>query len=231
MKIVTWNILHPDHVYTENKYLEWDYRKNLIFEKLNTYDPDIICLQEVDATLISEIEIEFKNYSLAYQNDKTRTKKLKKWLDGIDTKKPNTLVCATLVKKSFGTITNVVVGSRNLTVIVNDKLKITNVHLESGKNTTDIHIKHLEKLIDSDIICGDFNDFPDEPAIKFIEEKGFNNAYSLRKPLWTVKDENESFIVDYLFYKGKIEHVDWVTFQGISKDHPSDHSPIFAIFQ
>jgi endonuclease/exonuclease/phosphatase family metal-dependent hydrolase len=147
-------------------------------------------------------------------------------------KKPNTLVCATLVKEPF-VISNCNIGSRSLSVTINGKLVVTNVHLESGENTTDIHVKHLTKLLDSDIICGDFNDFPEEPAIKYLCTKGFNTVYIKGYPRATFTHLNKVFVLDYIFHKPtlQLKHIQWDEIkQGVSSIHPSDHVPVTADF-
>lgn len=241
MRVVSWNILHPDHVNVypnvDSKYLEWEHRKEAIFKRLRNYNADIICLQEVDSSRIKEFEDEFKEYSITFQNDKTRTKKLKKWLEDPESKKPNTLVCATLVRTEFGTVIGSTVGSRTLTVSVElidsgkKSIRITNVHLESGKGTTDIHIKHLSKLSESDIIIGDFNDFPGEPAIEYLTEHGFTNGFKKKLPRMTFKDGIREWVIDFVFYKNfELKHIEWLNFNGVGKDSPSDHCPILAEF-
>ncbi len=245
MRIVTWNILHPDHINVypdvERKYLEYEHRLPLIIERIRKYDADVVCLQEADAYSIVENFAEFKEYTLVYQNDKSRTKRLDKYKadlckGDLSSKKPNTLVCAMLVRNDFAKVTDTKVGSRSLTVDIltapGKTIKITNVHLESGKGTTEIHIKHLSKLLDSDIICGDFNDFPGEPAMEFLDEKGLTSVYKLRCPKQTFVHINKKWIIDFIYHRGlKLKHVEWLEITGVTEKHPSDHSPVIADYE
>lgn len=230
MKLVTWNLVHPDHanVYDlEQKYLDWEWRREKIRTKLSQEimnGVDVICLQEADSSRLEDYS--FEGYTLYYQNDKTRTKKLMKWiaLGRKEEDKPNTLVCVILVKNGTN-VSGVTVGSRSLTLIV-DGVKVTNVHLEAGAGTTDIHLKHLSKLVDSDVVLGDFNDFPGEPAIEYLSDKGF-----LKIPnKITFKHKDKNWTIDYVFYNGKkfkcVNTVWQDDFVGISQDHPSDHMMI-----
>lgn len=231
MRILTWNVLHPDYVDSdlESKYLEWEYRKerirSIISREIDN-NVDVICLQEADSSKL--LDYSFNGYTLFYQNDKTRTKKLNKWIiGGCNPKdKPNTLVCIILVKDGMN-VSNMVVGSRSLTLTING-VKVTNVHLEAGTGVTDIHIKHLSKMLDSDIVLGDFNDFPGEPAMEFLSERGFNkipNRITFKHP----KDKKKQWTFDYVFYKDRFtcSNVVWQDeFTGLSPDHPSDHMMI-----
>lgn len=231
LKIVTWNILHPDHVGVydiEEKYLTWEYRKPLILERLLAYNADVYCLQEVDSSLIDDFKLD--GYTLVWQDDKARTKKLLKWRE-VGGKKPNTLVCVTLVKELFKVL-SWVVGSRCLTVTISGlehQFIITNVHLEAGKGMDDLHIKHLSKVLNSNIICGDFNDFIGEPAMNFMD-KHFNTVYLKKRPKATFIHGAKVWVVDYIYYgKGlQLKDVEWVEMTGVSKTHSSDHSPVYA---
>lgn len=226
MKFVTWNVLHPDHIDVhdiESKYLEWEWRKEKIREKLSREilsGADVICLQEVDSSKLPDYT--FDGFTLYYQNDKARTKKLTKWIaaGSKPEDKPNTLVCTILVKDGLA-VTDMLVGSRSLSLTIAG-IRVTNVHLEAGRDNSAIHIKHLSKLTNSDVVLGDFNDFPGEPAIDFLGDYDFKRIPSRI----TFKHKEKNWVIDYVFYKKKFKCVN-ITWQddfiGITKDHPSDH--------
>lgn len=237
MKLLTWNVLHPDHAHKHEqkeldaKYLTWEWRKERIMSKLLravTDGVDVICLQEVDSSNLDDYKIE--GFVMYHQNDKTRTKKLKQWIDlGRNLEnKPNTLVCAILIKEGLQ-VSDVKIGSRSITMTIAG-VKITNVHLEAGRNTTDIHIKHLSKMFDSDVVLGDFNDFPGEPATELLSEKGF-----LKIPdTITFKDGHRNWTIDYVFYNKKYKCKDIVwddDFVGLTEKHSSDHMMIMVDFE
>lgn len=232
IKILSWNILHPDFIDCKFKPIDYSHRLPIIINNLLSHDPAIICLQEADsATIESDFAI-FTEYTLIYQNDKSRQNRLNKWRENIDSnmKKPNTIVCAFLVKKNCFIIhPEIIIGSRSLTIHLSWqdlKFTISNVHLESGKCKDAIHIKHLSKLLNSDIICGDFNDWLDEPFIDYLNEKGF-----IRAPIkgYTYKHDGFQSLIDHFFFKpqklclhsSKVLH-----FDGITRDYPSDHAII-----
>ncbi|GLC54912.1 hypothetical protein PLESTB_000919400 [Pleodorina starrii] len=60
INVMTYNILAQKYVqngwhnYCKSRYLRWEYRKELLFEELEGYDSDIICLQEVEADVFSD---------------------------------------------------------------------------------------------------------------------------------------------------------------------------------
>jgi mRNA deadenylase 3'-5' endonuclease subunit Ccr4 len=259
LKLFTWNVLHPDHTNVHEAdisqlYLDWRYRLSLIKKNIQDNNPDMICLQEVESISLLEDYAEFiVDYHLIYQNDKRRLKAVNKWIlaDKPIDFKPNTLVCATFVRKSVCNITNVVIGSRTLTttIVLNETKKsitITNVHLEAGRGVNEIHIKHLSKLTTSDIICGDFNDFPGEPAMKFMSDElklrsvweidGIVVADNKEDSTVDKKDKDHTPItfryhekiwtLDYIYYKDCITPIELLittAFTGLTKTHPSDH--------
>jgi endonuclease/exonuclease/phosphatase family metal-dependent hydrolase len=224
MRVLTWNILHPD---SDDKRNRDATRISKILDRIKGYHPDVVCLQEADSAQMEEYIEVFSEYHVVWQDDKTRKKKLDKWRKE-GGQKPHTMVCATLIKKPIE-IVEYAVASRSLTVKIRlengIELVVTNVHLESGRNVDAIHVKHLTKLVHSDVLCGDFNDFIGEPAIDFVKEKGYISVYAKSRPEFTFHDSNRKMLIDFIFYmpKLKIEHVQW------EKDTVySDHVPVIA---
>ncbi len=239
MQLITWNVLHPDctEKYDE-KYasiINYENRLKNIAKYLRENNADIICLQEIDLSSFDEDYREFKDeYQLIPQNCKSKIKKIIKWKEnGGD--KPNTIGCATLVKKRYD-ILETISGSRTLTTTIYDKdsnktIKIANVHLEAGKDTTMLHIKHLSKLLDCDIICGDFNDFPGEPFAEYLVENGFTSAdihcrSSINYTYLSICG-NKMFI-DHIFYKKETVSCSEIEYgvAGVLENLASDHCPI-----
>jgi endonuclease/exonuclease/phosphatase family metal-dependent hydrolase len=235
--LLTWNVLHQDF----NDVIIQPNRQLNIFNKIKLYDADIVCLQEVDSSEIDTIyKSEFKDYHVIWQDSKDRVKKLKKWItetkENDDVKqKPNTIVCVTLVKKDKFDVVSHTPKSRLLITVIKSKetdqrIIISNVHLESGKNTNEIHIKHISSIIPmSDIICGDFNDFIGEPVFKYIEAREYRSAYSSddKTPQFTMFDikNDRKTIIDHIYVNKQfiINAIKWENECG-----PSDHIPIFA---
>lgn len=100
------------------------------------------------------------------------------------------------------------------------KIRISNVHLEARCVDSALHVKHLSKLLGSDIILGDFNEFPGKPGIELLLE----NNYNVIPRRLTFIDGEKRWTIDYVFYKGKFKEIQWKeNFTGVTKDHPSDH--------
>ncbi len=250
MKLLTWNILHSDYyvfhdqsavkvddVLKDQQEVKQEVKQEInheerlikIFDTIKLYDADIVCLQEVDSSQIDAYINAFPNYKVFWQSSKDRLKKLKKWREQ-NTPKPHTITCATLIKNNIETL-NTVIGSRSLsnTIKYNNKIiTISNVHLESGKNVNEIHIKHVSKLIHSDILCGDFNDFIGEPVIEYVKQNNYNSVYDKKCPPFTFDDKNKKMLIDFIFYKSPIKHtsIEWEP-----ETKYSDHIPIITEFE
>ena len=227
MRVLTWNILHPD---TDDERNADPDRLNKIFDRVKHYYPDIVCLQEVDMSQIEDVyTASFSDYHVVWQNDKRRVKVLEKWRKDRE-KKPHTMVCATLVRKDMEVLGHTV-ASRSLTVTVKKGDRVinsTNVHLESGKDVNEIHLKHLTKLVgNADILCGDFNDFIGEPAIEYVKDNGYLSAYAKSRPEYTFYDLGRKMLIDFVFYKPvlKFGHVQWE-----KETVLSDHVPVIVDF-
>lgn len=236
LSIVTWNILHPDYtnIYEiDNKYLDYKHRLPLIVDTLLKYNADIICLQEADLTSIETDFIVLKDYNIIYQNHKNKHKKLQLWKENPNLKKPNTLICVILIKKNID-ILDYQIGSRSLSVnlkINNKIIRLSNVHLEAS-NDLDLHMKHLHKLLSSNIICGDFNHCPNEIIYNYMTEGGHSSVYKNEYPKAT-RINNKYLILDYIYYKSMVlKKIEWpLDFIGLSPEFPSDHCSIHAVFE
>jgi len=233
IKLVSWNILHKDHalLYThlEQEYLAWNYRKPKIIDLILEQKADIICMQEVDSSTIEE-DFTLENYNLIWQNDKSRTKVLAKWKADPSGKKPNTLVCAMLIRKDIE-ILSYKVRSRTLTAtckISDYTFTISTVHLEAGNGIDELHIKHLSKLLDSNVICGDFNSQLDTPTAKYLSDNAFTSTYETWQPEYTYKSERSKLILDYVFHRGTTKNISSITTTGICREFPSDHSMLIC---
>ena len=221
-KLLTWNILHKDFV-QDDKFLNWDERFTLIKKMIDSVDADIICLQEVDLDNIDE----FKQFgNIVYQDDKRRIKAYNKWKME-ESKKPNTSVLAIITK---GEILSHEVGSRTLSAKIRMngmELTVSNVHLETKRIATyELQRKHIDKLLKSDIICGDFNDFPDSEIIQYMEQTYGKSIYNDRFPITFVGQNN--WCLDYVFSKYNIVEytIDPIIYMLKDGIYPSDHARV-----
>lgn len=245
--IITFNILHPDYAlqerYPDCKHLDWDYRKDLIYDILTKEKYHLILLQEVDYLLLSYFVEKFPDYAVLTQEHKPRTRDIAKWKADPSRKKPNTMVVATLVYRERFEVIQSHTKTRSLTVYVKDKengvqISITNIHLDAHRgnsDSADLRLKHLQSIqtdllesgIDCRIVCGDFNDFIGSPPLEFMRKNGFIYGYKTI-PEATFRTHRRAEVIDHLFYSGGFKIIaNWTDIYGIPNYyHPSDHIPV-----
>lgn len=246
MKIITFNIMHNTYTnkekypYCEEKYLDYNYRINLIKDIITSKNIDIICLQEADSLRLDDFNLE--NYLMFYQNDKTRQKKIDKYKAGEITK-IHSLINIILINKNleisdinFRSFSRYISCSFYYKEIL---LEITNVHLEL--NCEKSRLQHLNKIMtfyslcaaqSAHIIIGDFND-SDENLDKILIN--YENSYNkLGFPKFTFKGYDEGFnelIIDHLYHTKNIKCLNYfMQNENIipSDTYPSDH--LYIIF-
>lgn len=249
IKLCTFNILHPDFALQERypgcgkEYLIWSYRLPLIHTILRRDTFDIILLQETNAVTVENDFKSFDDYYLITQNTKSQIRNIKKWLALLEKgeppiKKPNTLVCSTLLRKERFNIEKVESGSRTLITTVFDKvlkqsIQIVNLHLEALADQFPVRIKHLETIAKDPHLCkiiaGDFNDFPNTPTLEFLKEKGYKYGYVRKRfPRATFRSRSREDVIDHLFCTDCFSiEMTYEDIRGIpTSKHPSDHLPV-----
>ena len=199
-RIMSYNVLAPSLAEThstflsdsEKKHFDWSSRSKIILQEIQYYDPDILCLQEVDhdSTIFHE---NFEPFYFPFYHKRTNEKK-----DG----------CLTMVKKSkyrvleshyldfYQDINHPILCRDNICLLLaiqpldfpNQIFIIANTHILYNKNrgdikTAQIHLglKACSKLAqkyqqkDVHIICtGDFNSTPKSPLYEFIKNAKFD---------------------------------------------------------
>ena len=230
--------------------LDWDYRFVRICNILREAKSEIICLQEVDLLKRESFIAKFTDYEIVFQDQKRKLKEIQKWINTgseSNSRKPNTCVVATMVLKSKFEILESVAKSRSLTTLIQDKetgkkLGVTNIHLEANTaNTADTkeldsqHVQHLESIQRflherpmPQLICGDFNNFPNTPPLQYLTDSGYTRyvSGSITQATFMHFDRHES--IDHLFTTKEMKVVS-VVLSDIKKlpipneDHPSDH--------
>ena len=122
-------------------------------------------------------------------------------------------------------------------------IPVTVTHLASGKKNGDARTKEVEALLkwtaklgDSQIVLGDFNLRPEEPALQPMLTM-FRDAWLAGREAGTTSGQEGTHgdkRIDFLFYKGpglsltKIETVETATWFGKAA---SDHRPVVATFR
>jgi mRNA deadenylase 3'-5' endonuclease subunit Ccr4 len=260
--VLQWNTL-ADHLctedsfpYTDKNVLNWEFRKNMYLKQIQSCDPDIICLQEVDH--YDYFVESLKNYTGIYAK--------KSGNDSVDG-------CAIFYKKSkFNCITHstfrILDDQSQVAIFANLECKKTNTvfyvatsHLKAkyGEVNETIRYKeinvilnYLKKYIKNNdpttypcvIFCGDLNDTPDSVTVQRILQDDLNlaNAYSeytlendkyfttnKKRAIGTVKR-----VIDYIFHNDSLTLHKIFPIQTFdllpNNSYPSDHLAIIAQF-
>ncbi len=105
-------------------------------------------------------------------------------------------------------------------------------HLNSSKSSEN-RILQMKKIVEISnsinnmdvIIAGDFNAVPQSEVINIAEEN-FNNTCDDCKP--TFPATTPSKVIDYIFFKSKVNNLFVSSYDVIEDSHSSDHRPVFA---
>jgi mRNA deadenylase 3'-5' endonuclease subunit Ccr4 len=217
IKLTSYNILANSYVKPEwftrsqPKYLAWDFRKELLVNKLKDLQSEIICLQEVEPAAFDYLEkvLADHEYNGIYQQKKNR---------------PDGCACFYNYKKLdfqgfethyYNDRANGENNSGHLAMIARFKfdvglITIVNTHLkwDINKENNQIGYLQIKELIDLYIsagkndygwvICGDFNSQPGSPAIKELINNNFVDVYADKKQN-TSNSNFKAKRVDYIF--------------------------------
>lgn len=248
IRVLHWNILAKSLAEgfdgVEQKYLDWEYRYPLVVNKIKSFSPDIISLQEVEIDQYSDLKKAFPDYLGIY------TEKVKDVDDnGIDSNHGT----AIFINKKFrlheghwerlggsqifsSIIINHIDEPNKIILFGGCHLKakpgfemtrlgqVTNIHLFINKNFKDIRRQ---------IIVGDFNDVPESMCIESMA-----SDYKMYHPEFTTHKSRGGKVVkrviDYMFYKGVnlSETYETLPLELLpNKDFPSDHLPLVVDFE
>lgn len=222
VKIVSWNIMHSDwglaerYAHCPPSVLTWSHRKPLIEAEMARRGADFYCLQECchqDYPLLN-------GYRLLLAMNKKRQKSVDKG--------QNPQLCAIMYNKRWK-LKSHCVSSRSLTATFtteskdaeSPELTIQCCHLPVNLSEHASHLKNLH----ADVVCGDFNNFPDSDTVALITKAGYSK--SPRQPRTTYYRNN---VIDYIFVRDSSpwrfsEALLWGTpAQLPSENWPSDHT-------
>lgn len=298
-KIMSYNILCAKYSIQSiyplclKKCLDFNYRFPLIIEEIKKYQPDIICLQEVQyALFFSTFQpgIEALGYKGFYapknmykkckQADKPFVLgqatfiKISKEDDQIQFEVDPSLVTniafcdspyikqGTVPKKTkkyseTALIVNVQIKEKNSTENKGYSISIVNTHLQWSPTRDDVRADQLKIAVshaveiakkNNDlydiIVCGDYNSYPDTPAIAFMNNHpaNFISAYDAMKQPFYLSHLTSDFegLIDYIYttqnrievasvlplYPNDVLHS--IALEIPDTFHPSDHLPIMA---
>ena len=144
ISLVSWNVLAPSYAKPE-KYpwvtaddLSWDRRQARILDRLAEYDPDIVCLQEVEVALWDDLQSGFS--ALGY--------------DGVlqEMKNDHPVACAVLLRRGVIELERAESRSRALITVLRagsapTPLYLASVHLEAGREKGATRLNQLRSLM------------------------------------------------------------------------------------
>jgi mRNA deadenylase 3'-5' endonuclease subunit Ccr4 len=201
---------------TESKYLDWNFRKQLLADKLKELQSDIICLQEVEQDAFDFLVKVLASYKYIgiykskinkpdgcacfYRSDKLN-------LEGVTV-------------HYYNDKTNGETNSGHLAIITKFKFDIgivgvINTHLKWDKNKENNHIgliqirELVESFVNVDtnvygwIICGDLNSVPSSAVVKELTNNNFIDIYASKEQN-TSNSNFKAKRVDYIFCSKEI---------------------------
>jgi endonuclease/exonuclease/phosphatase family metal-dependent hydrolase len=224
----------------------WDYRKNNIFDFLNTKKYDVIGFQEPSLIMLNEIKHSLKDYDSfgAPRNEGGEFTPIfiKKGLFQIIESETFWLTDSPYVESKiegshYTRIATYVVLKLN----PNRYLTIMNTHLDYANEKVIFNqieylyrmMKVLEVKYNTEmILMGDFNALPNSIGIEFLSSK-FNQVYNDFKNIGLTfhafSDLKDGQPIDYIFFSNQIKLENFEIIHHQEKgNYLSDHYPIFA---
>lgn len=249
LNLVSYNILANSYVKpqwfskADKDILDWEVRKEFLYQKIINFHADVLCLQEVEPAVYAELNeiLAGQGYSGDYQKKSGKP-------EG----------CATFVKTQHEFLGSEVIYYHQNTARTSGHLalvtclgwqgkiiKIMNTHIKWDKSSPDTyeHIGYhevLELLAYAQtnqglglIICGDFNAQANSDLIQEIIRHDFVDVYAA-EPKFTSNSNQKAKRIDYIFVNKyldvRAESIVDIDDQTIlpTKNEPSDHLAIRA---
>ena len=229
LTVASWNVLADDYVHPEYyprtpaELLARGARHAGVLDRLRACPAEIICLQEVDAGLLAQVDGQGFTVCKAQKRGK-----------------PDWLV--TLVRGPVQSCTTHVysdgTGHIALTVEAHG-VRVTNTHLKwDGKG--DAAAGEVVELLPAPegawILCGDLNAEPDSPALRRLLGAGLSDAYAAHPRMFTSNANQRAKRIDFLLHTAALR-AEPRTLRVVeddtplpAHDEPSDHLMISAQF-
>lgn len=253
MRIMTFNLRCDFPLDFKNR---WKYRKHLVFDVLDSYNCDIVGVQELTPLMKKDFEEENLDFNLV---GSPRSKRyFKESNDLLISKKHKILESKTFwlsnnPEKVGSSIWYSVFPRICTTAIINledgKRVRVYNTHLDFFlPKAREYGFKRLSEYIKTQhekdnvpiIVMGDFNASPNSKLIKEINENGVfgkrfvavqekNSELYKKSTLGKFKGRDEGVHIDYIFVSEEIEieHVEITKYNQNGK-YPSDHYPLLA---
>lgn len=211
MKVLQWNVLAQQFCHSPE--LSWDLRKPLLFKYIFENDCDVICLQECDFVDQLSEEAKKRNYHIEFK--KKPTKKHNDGMVIMFKKDVYELVVSDSFKYASG-CSQICLWVRIKDTKADNTWDIYCTHLKSKPGHEQLRLRQVCELVHGifntqnrsqlknyTIVCGDFNETPEQPAIQLMSAY-FGNVHTSSSVVTTSKTFEEKSIcrcIDYIFYK------------------------------
>jgi len=253
MKIIHWNVLanslseHFPNVPSE--FLTWNYRKELIIQKVVELQADIICLVEIDE-IHQNIFTNILTKYAQYYYKKVSADNYDGCLTLVNCEKYQILTekCIQLMEDR----SQIAVICKLQDLHTGYIFTVISTHLKAKPGFETVRLDQCKKIIqhidytDDCILVGDFNDIPGSLCYNYlVNECKFVDSYAdlYTKDAFTTfkkRDKVVCRIIDYIFYRShtlqpvlRLEYLDKKDLPEIglpSHTHPSDHVIIGTVF-
>ena len=256
-KVTSYNILADSYVrpewfaHIDPEILKWEKRSVALLRKIESFDADVICLQEVTQAAYAFFEVHLRDHgyqgsfakkeqkkpdgcatffrqgSLQYRNSRTIY-----YSDGEGVANTGHLALISSFESEAGVIS---IANTHVKWDVADKPGEDHLGYRQIRELIHRHIK-ADQSAHAWIICGDFNAPPDSPLITELLNNGFVDAYQGAEQN-TYNSNRAAKRIDFLFHTSnlkakpaKIRDIDGLTVLP-SEDEPSDHLAVSAVFE
>ena len=226
--ILTWNTLcteisiKENFPKTEEKFLNWEYRKNLIKDILITEKPDIITLQEIDnyeefkKDILEKLKIKYKGnfyikpdgkmgIFLGVNPEKFMILNIYKEIlpggDDEENKFSNQIFIVSEIKDLKTEQIFFLISTHLKSKIHNENIRLIQTQgIISYINEKGLFKKNI-------IVTGDFNVEPNYQSIVNFQKYGMKSAFQFNTGDYTMfmfRDNIKKRYIDYIFYKGNL---------------------------
>jgi len=253
LKVMTFNIRYGNADDGANK---WENRKQLLFDVIKNYNPDVFGMQEALKFQIDEIIGQLPNYSfVGVGRDDGKEKGefspvlFSKERFKVDTTETFWLSDTPEIpgSKNWGNdITRICSWAKLTDKLTNKSFYFFNTHVdhisaESRVKSAQAIVSKIQQMNEllPVIVTGDFNTGEDDETIKTIKSSGLMDAYRILHP----KSDNEGTFhnftgddkgvkIDFIFISRDFKILQSMIDKTNKDDHyPSDHFPVQAILE
>lgn len=196
MKVISYNILAQRYIkefpsVSDNSVLKWEYRLDLILNKLSVQNADIILLQEVELESFDKDFIKlFADYSF--------------FRHVVDKKRNNPIGNVTLWKNNM--IAEKKISTSCSLIVEFDKFFVVNIHLKAkilkGESQRQTQIRSVLKKLNNQkpgFVAGDFNDYLNTECLYDVKTEGLVMAEISKYKLDVYSNPNSTYVYNKKF--------------------------------